>query len=75
LSTAESQVTNLAVVVHTITREASDSVNSIFTTAVPAEGLSLSARVPGGPFSRGCAAKRIGPTFGIRTVGSLNVAA
>jgi hypothetical protein len=132
LSTAESQVANLAGVVHSITRATFAAVNSIFTEpaedglsntrygatfqflagcahhpsllvpawrwsrprglatgaarfpatwgsgqlatirAVPAAVLTLSGRVP---YSPKCAAKRIGPTFGIRTAGSLNVAA
>ena len=40
--------------------------------AVPAAVLALSGRVPGGPHSPECTVKRIGPTFGIRTVGNLN---
>ena len=132
LSTAESQVANLAGVVHSITRATFAAVNSIFTEpaedglsntrygatfqflhgcadhpslllpgwrrsrlrgsavevirlpaergseqvatirAVPAAVLTLSGRVP---YSPECNAKRIGPTFGIRTVGNLNVAA
>jgi hypothetical protein len=40
--------------------------------AVPAAVLALSGRVPGGSFSRGRAARRIGPYFGIRTVGSFD---
>ena len=42
---------------------------------VPAAMPARSGGVPGCPFSRGCAAKRIGPNFGIRTVGSFDVAA